>query len=82
MESIIFFPSSFNAPDSCPAVLVFMALIIFLGAPAWVDSAVSVAIALVIFGAAYRIFREASNELTDHIAVDPREIEAIVRIWW
>ena len=60
-------------------VLVSMALITFLGAPAWVDSAVSVAIALVIFGAAYRIFREASDELTDHIAVDPREIEAIVR---
>lgn len=60
-------------------VLVSMALIIFFGAPAWVDSAVSVAIALVIFGAAYRIFRDASDELTDHIAVDPREIEAIVR---
>ena len=56
-----------------------MALITFFGAPAWVDSAVSAAIALVIFGAAYRIFREASDELTDHIAVDPREIEAIVR---
>ena len=60
-------------------VLVSMALITFFGAPAWVDSAVSAAIALVIFGAAYRIFREASDELTDHIAVDPREIEAIVR---
>ncbi|MFC2594460.1 MAG: cation diffusion facilitator family transporter, partial [Fretibacterium sp.] len=60
-------------------VLVSMALIIFFGAPAWVDSAVSAAIALVIFGSAYRIFREASDELTDHIAVDPREIEAIVR---
>ena len=59
-------------------VLTSLALITFLGAPAWVDSAVSAAIALVIFRAAYGIFREASDELTDHIAVDPKRIAAVV----
>ena len=59
-------------------VLISLALIAFLGAPAWVDSAVSAVIALVIFRAACRIFREASDELTDHTAIDPREIAAVV----
>ncbi len=60
-------------------VLVSLALITFLRAPLWVDSAVSLVIALVIFKAAYAIFREASDELTDHIAIDPQRIAEVVR---
>ena len=59
-------------------VLISLGLIVFLDAPLWVDSAVSAVIALVIFRTAYGIFREASDELTDHIAVDPKRIVEVV----
>ena len=45
-------------------VLASIALIKYAGAPAWVDSAISFLIALVILKTAYDVFHVAADELT------------------
>ena len=60
-------------------VLFSVLSIRFFNAPVWLDSVVSLVVALFIFKAAYQIFRDAADELTDRIAVDPDLVERIVR---
>lgn len=59
-------------------VLASIILIKYGGAPLWVDPAISAVIALLILRAAWEIFRSASDELTDHVAVDPEIITTVV----
>ena len=59
-------------------VLASVVLIKYMGFPAWIDSAISFLIALVILKTAYEVFHVAADELTDHIAVAPERIAEIV----
>ncbi len=59
-------------------VLASTGLIKYAGAPLWIDSIISLVIALLIFWTAYKIFHIAADELTDHIAIDPNLISKIV----
>ncbi|MCR4817821.1 MAG: cation diffusion facilitator family transporter [Fretibacterium sp.] len=59
-------------------VLASVLLIKYMGAPAWIDSAISFLIALMILKTACQIFHVAADELTDHIALDPAEIAKVV----
>ena len=52
-------------------VLFSVVAIRFLNAPPQLDSVVSMIIAVLIFKAAYSIFRSAADELADKIAVEP-----------
>ena len=59
-------------------VLASVVLIKYLGFPAWIDSALSFLIALVILRTAYEVFHAAADELTDHIAIEPERIAEVV----
>lgn len=59
-------------------VIVSVGLIKYAGAPRITDSAVSLCIAAVIFRTSWDIYREAADELTDHIAVEPERIASVV----
>lgn len=59
-------------------VLINLILIKFFNAPLWLDALTSLFVSIVIFKTAYSILRESAHELTDAIALDPKEIENIV----
>ena len=59
-------------------VLGSVVLIKYMDFPAWIDSAISFLIALVILKTAYEVFHSAADELTDHIAIEPERIAEVV----
>jgi cation diffusion facilitator family transporter len=58
-------------------VLINLLVIYFFDAPLWLDSVTSIFIAFFILKTAFSIFNESSHELTDAIAIDPKEIEEV-----
>ena len=59
-------------------VLISVTAVRFFNAPPQLDSIVSFGIAMLIFNAAYSIFKNAAGELTDRVALDPRLVEETV----
>jgi cation diffusion facilitator family transporter len=59
-------------------VLINLILIKYFNAPLWLDALTSLFVSIIIFKTAYSILRESAHELTDAIALDPKEIENIV----
>ena len=59
-------------------VLLNLVIMTYFNGPIWLDGLTSLIISLIIFKTAYSIFKESSFELTDAIAIDPKEIETIV----
>ncbi len=59
-------------------VLINLILIKYFNAPLWFDAITSLFVSIIIFKTAYGILKESAHELTDAIALDPKEIESIV----
>ena len=59
-------------------VLLSVTAVRFFNAPPQLDSIVSFCIAILIFRAAYSIFKNAADELTDKVALEPEQVKEIV----
>ena len=59
-------------------VLINLILIKYFNAPLWLDAITSLFVSIIIFKTAYDILKESAHELTDAIALDPKEVERIV----
>ena len=59
-------------------VLISVTAVRFFNAPPQLDSIVSFGIAILIFHAAYSIFRNAADELTDKVALEPDLVKEVV----
>lgn len=79
-STILIADSKHTASDICISVgvLINLILIKYFNAPLWFDAITSLFVSIIIFKTAYGILKESAHELTDAIALDPKEIESIV----